>query len=77
MRPRIRCEAFKVEKLVLNDRDGESGDRSVRAEKVLQRMIQSHMVSEVREERKSPDDDGGHQYIAVIEFANTTCVTSR
>ena len=45
--------AVKVEKLVLNAHVGESGDRSVHAEKTSQqaeRRIQSHTVSEVRKE---------------------------
>ena len=52
---RSRIQYVKVKKLVLNVRVGESGERSVRGEKALQqaeRRIQSHRVSEVREERK-------------------------
>ena len=53
---------IKVEKLVLNDHVGECGDRSVRAEKVLQQAEKnkdsaSQKVSEIRKERKSPDND--------------------
>ena len=52
----------KVEKLVLTARVGESGDRSVRAQKALQqaaRGIQSHRKSRKsgRREDQSPDGD--------------------
>ena len=58
MRSRIRCELSKVDKLVLNDHVGESDDRSVRPEKVLQQAEKNsdsttQKVSEIRKERKS------------------------
>ena len=50
-----------MKKLVLNNRVGESGDRSVRAEKVLQqaeRRTQSHRKSQKSGRRgTSPDND--------------------
>ena len=55
-------QVVKVGGLVLNVRVGESRDRSVRAEKTLQKAesrIQSHRKSRKsgRREEKSPDDD--------------------
>ena len=53
--------AVKVEKVLLNARVGECGDRLVRAKKALQqaeRMIQSHRKSRKSGRRgQSPDDD--------------------